>query len=92
MKYCSHCGKEIMDEAVVCPYCGCATESKASVTDEPDKVLNVISFLLPILGAIMYVIYHEKEPKKAAAVAKWTLYGLGCVLVCYAVVASIVAM
>ena len=25
MKYCSKCGKEIMDEAVVCPNCGCAT-------------------------------------------------------------------
>jgi hypothetical protein len=26
MKYCSHCGKEICDEAVVCPNCGCAAE------------------------------------------------------------------
>ena len=26
MKFCSKCGKEIMDEAVVCPGCGCAVE------------------------------------------------------------------
>ncbi|MBO5448809.1 MAG: zinc ribbon domain-containing protein [Ruminococcus sp.] len=25
MIFCSKCGKEIHDEAVVCPYCGCAT-------------------------------------------------------------------
>ena len=25
MKYCSHCGKELLDEAVICPGCGCAT-------------------------------------------------------------------
>lgn len=25
MKYCSKCGKELLDEAVICPSCGCAT-------------------------------------------------------------------
>lgn len=44
MKFCSHCGKQILKDAVVCPHCGCATESKASVTDEPNKGLNIISF------------------------------------------------
>lgn len=28
MKYCSHCGKEIFDEAVVCPNCGCIVNGK----------------------------------------------------------------
>lgn len=27
MKFCSKCGKEIHDEAVICVYCGCSTES-----------------------------------------------------------------
>lgn len=27
MKYCSKCGKEIHDEAVICVHCGCAVES-----------------------------------------------------------------
>ncbi len=26
MKYCSKCGKEIMDEAVICVHCGCQVE------------------------------------------------------------------
>ncbi len=30
MKYCSHCGKELLDEAVICPNCGCATGYRAS--------------------------------------------------------------
>lgn len=29
MKYCTHCGKEIKDEAVVCLSCGCAIEYKS---------------------------------------------------------------
>lgn len=28
--FCSKCGKEIMDEAVVCPNCGCATNNYAT--------------------------------------------------------------
>ena len=27
MKFCSKCGKELMDEAVICPGCGCAVGS-----------------------------------------------------------------
>ena len=27
MKFCSKCGKELMDEAVVCPSCGCPEDS-----------------------------------------------------------------
>lgn len=29
MKYCTKCGKEIMDEAVICPGCGCPTAGTA---------------------------------------------------------------
>ena len=28
MKFCEKCGKEIMDDAVVCPNCGCAVKSE----------------------------------------------------------------
>ncbi|MBQ8769497.1 MAG: hypothetical protein IJZ15_07660 [Oscillospiraceae bacterium] len=28
MKYCSKCGKEIIDEAVICPGCGCAVKQE----------------------------------------------------------------
>lgn len=34
MKYCSKCGKEIMDEAVVCPGCGCATSNYTPRTND----------------------------------------------------------
>lgn len=29
MKYCSKCGKEIMEDAVICPNCGCAQDNRA---------------------------------------------------------------
>ena len=29
--YCSKCGKEIMDEAVICPNCGCPTSNYSAI-------------------------------------------------------------
>lgn len=26
MKYCTHCGKEVVDEAIICPNCGCSVQ------------------------------------------------------------------
>lgn len=86
MKYCSHCGKEINDEAVMCPYCGCKVESV--VNDVPNRGLNIIAFLLPVIGAIMYIIYNEKAPQKAAAIGKWALYGVAFVIICYILLAA----
>ncbi len=26
MKYCSHCGKQVLDDAIICPGCGCSVQ------------------------------------------------------------------
>ena len=31
MKYCSQCGAQLVDEAVVCPQCGCPVQPQRSV-------------------------------------------------------------
>ena len=66
MKFCSKCGKELLDEAVVCPNCGCSTgETKSKtkqVTDEDylqavsyAKTMNICAICLIILGAVWYL-------------------------------------
>lgn len=35
MKYCNNCGKEVDDNAVICPSCGCAVASKNVEVDKP---------------------------------------------------------
>ncbi|MCR4726389.1 MAG: zinc ribbon domain-containing protein [Clostridia bacterium] len=61
MKYCSKCGTELVDEAVVCVKCGCAV---GSLGNEPEvKKKNavallgfILSFFFSIPGLILGII------------------------------------
>lgn len=88
MKFCSKCGKEIVEEAVVCPHCGCAvTETKPD--DTPSMGFAVLGFFLPLIGFILYLIWKEKTPKKAKSAGKGALIGF-CVSIVLSVVYAIV--
>ena len=71
--FCSKCGKEIHDEAVVCVHCGCAienTSTAAKEVSEEDQVnvgLCVLSALIPLFGIIYWPVKHRATPKKAQA-------------------------
>lgn len=56
MKYCSHCGKEVLDEAVICPNCGCRTNYAAEATPQApsgrNKVLGTIAKILMLIQTI----------------------------------------
>ena len=61
MKYCNNCGKEVDDNAVICPSCGCAVASKNVEVDKPSTGLNILSFLIPLVGLILYLSWHENN-------------------------------
>lgn len=70
MKFCTKCGKEIFDEAVVCPNCGCAVGNSVSVRGENDQVsigLCVLAALIPLFGIIYWPLKYKETPKKAKA-------------------------
>ena len=50
MKYCVHCGNELLDEAIICPKCGCASEStkKAEVLSNSSSKSRLLALLLCI--------------------------------------------
>lgn len=70
MKHCAKCGKELFDEAVVCPECGCATGEalhSGMTNNTSDKrglresagLANTslaFAFLVPIVGFILGLI------------------------------------
>ena len=64
MKYCSKCGKELLDEAVICPQCGCATGYPASAQAQPqtqnnsgNSGLKIAAKVLMIFGTVVNGLY-----------------------------------
>lgn len=57
MKYCSHCGKELFDEAIMCPGCGCPTPvSTGAAQGTGDTLLKKLSERYNMNGIIWLVI------------------------------------
>lgn len=76
MKYCSQCGKELVDEAVVCPNCGCAVQAPVSQQeDKPSTGLNMLAFLFPVIGLILFLCFQMTTPVRAKAIGKWAQDG-----------------
>lgn len=82
MKYCSKCGKELMDEAVICVNCGCAVANEQ--TANPTAVQNressstancalIFAFLCPIVGLIIGIVglrkYKDQRLRKRCTTA-----------------------
>lgn len=86
MKYCSKCGKEIMDEALICPGCGCAQENIVQGNIQNKENSNNIGwsflgFFIPIVGVILYLVWIGTSPKKAKAAGLGALIGFVLLLI-----------
>ena len=79
MKYCSNCGKEIFDDAVICPMCGSMQEKtkQKPVKDKMNIAWFVISFLWWWVGIILYFAFRKSNPQKAKVCISGTLTALG---------------
>lgn len=73
--YCEHCGKELADEAIVCPNCGCATDNYAAKKTGNGHtaakvfmilgcVLSAFSFLIPLAWTIPMTVIYCKRSKQ----------------------------
>ena len=78
--YCGDCGKKINSNSKFCPYCGSrvASENVTVVNSNEDSVnvlLVIASFLVPILGVVLFVIYKDKKTKTSKAYGIAALVG-----------------
>lgn len=67
---CSRCNAEIPENYGYCPLCGTAVagrEKKASIG------LAVLSFFVPLVGLILYIVKKDSEPKTAKLSGKCAL-------------------
>lgn len=82
--YCRQCGRQIPDEAVICVFCGVAT-NRAAVTIDPEAKSKIAYVLLGIfLG--LFGIHNFYAGYTGKAVAQLLI----AVLLCWTVVAPII--
>ena len=59
MKYCTHCGAEIMDEAVMCTKCGCWLNQEQSKTAQQKTPFNpcaLVGFILSMASIVTFFL------------------------------------
>lgn len=87
MKFCSKCGKEIMDEAVICPGCGCSTngvQEAIKAVEVPKKaktaqVFGVLSILLLApFGIPAIILANQSKSETGGVMCKQAKAGLIC--------------
>ena len=81
MKFCQYCGKELLDEAVICPGCGCSVQDENNtptntVDESVSAGLVVLAILIPLFGIIYWPVKAKTRPKCAkacgiAAIISW---------------------
>lgn len=66
--YCTNCGKEINDLAVVCVNCGHSVEKAPLVNEEKlNGWLVFLAVLIPLFGFIYWPLKYKETPKTAKA-------------------------
>ena len=68
--FCKSCGKEINNDAVVCPFCGCQQQpyQQFQPYQQPDVVdvgLVVLSVIIPIAGIILGAVNLSNGKQKS---------------------------
>ena len=83
MKYCTKCGKELRDEAVICPGCGCAVGEPANKKTEVKANIGlcILSALIPFLGLILFFLMRKESPKAANVYGPISLGAIGVWLI-----------
>ena len=86
--FCSKCGQEIRDEAVVCVHCGCAVENnRAAAEDKVSVGIIILTILIPIVGVIMGIVNLCRKLTRSGGI--YLAVGIGAWIVKYLVLVVI---
>jgi hypothetical protein len=79
---CPHCGARVEKEipvAVEAPprYEAAPVPGKMVEEDGPSTGYNILAFLIPIVGFVLWVIWGSQLPIRSKGIIKWTLISIG---------------
>ena len=77
--YCHQCGKEINTDSKFCSYCGAQLYQDQVIHQEKDdKSIGyaILSFFIPIVGIIFYVLWKNDFPMRAKSCLKGFIAGI----------------
>lgn len=57
MKFCAKCGKELMDDAVLCPHCGCAVDGAPAKKVKSESSQSAKSGWVPLVFGILGLLH-----------------------------------
>ena len=93
--YCSNCGNKLNDNEDVCLKCGVMVKkgtTNNNVEDKPLVILNILSFLYPVVGLILYLSMKKNTPNRAKKCGKYALIGTMVLVVIFIIVGVILAI
>ena len=88
-KYCTKCGHEINDDAVICVNCGCSTQNNTKYVEQDSDSIGwgFLGFFVPLAGLILWLMWKDEAPIKAKKL------GIGALVsVCIDVVGAIIGV
>ena len=98
MKFCQRCGKDMMDDAMVCPACGFSQMPNQPVapagpvtTDSSSFGWGLLGFCFPIVGLILFLIWKDSTPLKAKSAGMGALISTIISVVFYIIYFIIIA-
>lgn len=89
-RYCTNCGAELNENAVICVRCGAAVQTVAE--DKVNAGLVVLSVFIPLFGIIYWAVKAKEFPRgaKACGIAGLISWGVNILLAFIIVIASAV--
>lgn len=82
MNYCENCGAKLPANVNFCPKCGAPVQKSTTVqssnndmsvryeaeNDQNNIGLDILSFLAPVVGWVLWIVWHKQYPKRARGV------------------------
>lgn len=82
--YCKNCGKEIDDQAIICPNCGVPTETKPAGGEDTGNIgWGVLGCCIPIVGLVLWLVWKDTKPKTAKVAGIGALVSVGIAVLYY---------